>query len=220
LPLIARITIAIALALAAGCYSFPTMGRARTVGRGDVELWIVPDALVVVTAGGKGQELGAATRPILAGGVRYGAADRIDLDARAWTAGFSAGPRIQLARSPTPDCGVDVAVAPALALTFPDKPSLELPVLVGWNLPGRHQLVASARVVYQQRYGVGGVNGPIGFAYAGGSIGFVWQVARRFALVPEVAMLAQLYAPPGFASELPDAVAIQTGLGVIWDSSR
>jgi hypothetical protein len=212
----ARAALALALALA-GCYSFPTMGRARTVERGKLELWVVPDALVVVTGGGAMQELGASTRPVIVGGARYGLGDSIDLDVRAWTAGFSAGPRVQLVRAPTPERGVDIAVAPALALTFPDKPSIELPVLVGWNLRGRHQIVASARVVYQQRYGAGGVSGPIGFAYAGGSIGFVWQVARRIALVPEIAVLAQLYAPPGFASELPNALAIQTGVGILWD---
>jgi hypothetical protein len=161
------------------------------------------------------QQAGASERPLVEGGVRYGLTDRVDLDARVGSFGASAGPRIQLVRAPTSDAGVDVALAPALAYTLPDKPSIELPVLVGWNLRGRHQIVASARLVYQVHDEMG--VGAIGFAYAGGSLGVVWQVARKVALVPEVAALAQLYAPAGFTSELPNAVGIQAGVGVLFD---
>jgi hypothetical protein len=211
---IARVALCAALA---GCYAFPTMGRARTVGRGELELWVAPEALVIATPGSAMQQGGGSIRPLVETGARYGVTDRVDLDARVGTFGISAGARAQLVRAPTPECGIDVAIAPALALTLPDKPSLELPVLVGWNLRGRHQIIASARVVYQQHYGVGGVSGPVSFAYAGGSIGFAWQVWRHVALVPELAVLTQVYAPAGFTSELPNAIGIQAGIGLLWD---
>lgn len=207
----------LALVALAGCYGFPTMGRARVVDPHHVEVWAAPEALVVATPGSSQQQAGGSVRPVVDTGVRYGASDRVELDARVGTFGISAGSRLQLVRSPDPECGVDVAVAPALAFTLPDKPAIELPVLVGWNLRGRNQLVASARLVYQQHWGVGGVSGPLSFAYAGGSLGFVWQVTQHVALVPEVAVLTQIYAQPGFTSELPNALGIQAGIGALWD---
>ena len=208
---------ALALVALAGCYAYPTMGRARIVAPHHVELWAAPEALVVATPGGAMQQAGASSRPIVEGGVRYGLADRVELAATAGTFGVAAGPRIQLARSPDATRGIDVALAPELAFTLPDKPAVDLPVLIGWNLPGGHQLVASARIVYQQHWGVGGESGPVQFAYAGGSIGFVWQAFAHVALVPEVAFLTQIYAQPGFTSELPDAIGLESGVGVLWD---
>jgi hypothetical protein len=207
----------LALVALAGCYGFPTMGRARIVEPQHIEVWAAPEALIIATPGGSQQQAGASERPVVEAGVRYGASDLVELDARVGTFGIAAGSRLQLARSPEPECGIDVALAPALAFTLPNKPAVELPVLVGWNLRGRHQLVASARVVYQQHWGVGGVSGPLSFAYAGGSLGFVWQVAPHIALVPEVAVLTQIYAQPGFTSELPNAVGLQAGIGALWD---
>ena len=205
------------LALVAGCYSFPTMGRARMIERGHVEVWAAPEALIVATPGSATQQAGASERPVVEGGVRYGFTDAVELGARAGTFGIATGPRIQLVRAPDPESGVDVALAPALAFTLPDKPAAELPVLVGWNLAGRHQIVVSARLVYQQHWGVGGISGPVHFAYAGGSVGFAWQVTHHVALLPEVAFLTQIYSEPGFTSELPDAIGLQAGVGILWD---
>lgn len=209
--------LVVALAALAGCYAYPTMGRARIVRPHHLELWAAPEALVIATPGGAMQQAGASSRPILEGGARYGLTDRVELAATAGTFGLAAGPRIQLVRSADPERGFDVALAPELAFTPPDKPAIDLPVLVGWNLRGGHQLVASARVVYQQHWGVGGVSGPVQFAYAGGSIGFVWQAFAHLALVPEVAFLTQIYAPPGFTSELPNAIGVEAGVGLLWD---
>jgi hypothetical protein len=61
------------------------------------------------------------------------------------------------------------------------------------------------------------VSGPVTYAYVGGSIGFAWQVTRRIALVPELAVLTQVYAPAGFTSELPNALGMQAGVGILWD---
>jgi len=205
------------LILLAGCYSFPTMGRARIVERRHLELWAAPSALVVATPGGDGQEAGASVRPLVDAGARYGLSDHFELDAHLSTFGIAAGSRIQLVRSADPEAGLDLLVAPAFAFTFMNKPALELPLVAGWNLRGRHQLVASARIVYQQHWGVDGVSGPVHFAYAGGSLGFVWQLWEHVALVPEIAILTELWAQPGFTSELPNALGMQGGIGVLWD---
>lgn len=207
--MIARLTLVVALA---GCYSFPTMGRAHVVEHRHLEVWAAPLALVVATPGGDGQEAGGSVRPLVEVGARYGASDRIELDARAGTFGFGAGTRIQLLRS----ANIDVLVAPGLAFTLPNKPALELPVVAGWNF-GRHQLIASVRGVYQQKWGVGGVDGPLHFAYLGGSLGFAWQIWEHVAVMPELALLTELWSPPGFTSELPNAVGIQAGIGFLWD---
>lgn len=212
--MIARLVFVVALA---GCYSFPTMGRARVVDRGHLQVWAAPEALVVATPGGDGQEAGGSVRPVVEAGARYGATERIELDAHVGTFGLAAGPRIQLVRSADAEAGFDLLVAPALVYTMLNKPAVELPLVAGWNLRGRHQLVASARLVYQQHWGVDGVAGPLHFAYAGGSLGFVWQLWDHVALVPEVAVLTELWAQPGFTSELPNALGIQAGIGVLWD---
>ena len=208
---------AAALLVVAGCYSYPTMARARIERPGHVELWVAPEAAIVATPGGDGKEAGASSRPVVEGGVRYGLSDHFELDARAGTFGLGAGARIQLLRAPTPSSGIDIALAPAIEYTLPDKPAIELPVQLGINLRDRDQLVLAARVVYQQHYGVGGVSGPVSFAYAGASIGYAWQVTRCVALMPEVSLLTQIYAEPGFTSSLPDAIGIEAGLGVLWD---
>ena len=83
-----RFAVAVASMLLAGCYSFSTLGRARTVGAGHVEVWAAPEALVVTTPGG------ASVRPVGDLGVRYGLTDRVELDARLTTAGATLGPRL------------------------------------------------------------------------------------------------------------------------------
>lgn len=198
-----------ALALG-GCYSFSTLGRARTVDEGRFEVWGAPAALVVAT------DSGASIRPVGELGLRYGATRDLELDLRVTTLGVTAGPRIQLVRSPDPHEGVDVLMAPALAYTAQDKLALELPLLVGIDL-GEHQLVIAPRLVYQMRLGAPGTAQPTSFLYAGASVGFVAQLDAHVALMPEVALLGQLYADPGFASNVADALGIQASIGLLVD---
>jgi hypothetical protein len=64
---------------------------------------------------------------------------------------------------------------------------------------------------------VGGVPHPINFVYVGGSAGFAWQMTDHVALMPEIALLTQVYADPGFASNVAGAAGIQAGIGVLVD---
>lgn len=197
--------------LLSGCYSFSTLGRARVVDEGQVEVFVAPEALVVASASG------GSARPIGEGGVRYGLTDAVELDARITTLGVTAGPRIQLYRSEDPSSGVDVLIAPALAYTSTDKLALELPVLVGFNL-GEHQLVLAPRVAYQMRFGAAGQDGPVSFVYLGGSVGFAIRVDPHVILLPEVALLGEIYADPGYASNLARALGLQLAFGLLFDT--
>jgi hypothetical protein len=205
-----RSLVLLAALLAGGCYSFSTLGRARTVGEGHYQIWGAPEALVVATGSG------GSIRPVGELGVRYGATRDVELDARVTTAGLTLGPRVQLVRAPDPHEGVDVLIAPALAYTAEDKLAIELPVAVGFNF-GEHQLVLAPRLVYQMRLGALGVPGPISFLYAGGSVGFVVQLDSHVALMPELALLGQLYADPGFASNVASALGMQASIGLLVD---
>jgi hypothetical protein len=196
--------------LASGCYSFSTLGRARTVQEGHVEVWGAPEALVIAT------DSGGSVRPVGEVGVRYGATREVELDARITTAGFTLGPRVQLVRAHDPREGFDVLIAPALAYTAQDKLALELPVLFGINL-GEHQIVIAPRLVYQMRLGASGVPGPISFLYAGGSVGVAIQLDAHVALMPEVALLGQIYSDPGFTSNVANALGLTASLGLIVD---
>jgi hypothetical protein len=210
----ARIAIAAVLAMSpliSGCYSFSNFGRARTVDEGHVEAWAAPEALVVTSGSG------TSIRPIADLGVRYGLTRSVELDARVTSVGASVGPKLSLLRAPSPSSGVDVALAPALAFTYPDKIAAELPLLVGINLPHRNQIVLAPRVAYLDRFGVPGFSRPVSFTFAGGSVGFVWQVTRSFALMPEVSALAQLYAEPGFNSNVGGGLGLQGGIGFLYD---
>lgn len=195
---------------ASGCYSFTTLGRARTVGKGHYEVFAAPEALGVVSGSG------GAIRPVVDAGLRYEVSDDVDLSARIGTLGLTLGPRIQLRRSPQPTSGLDIAAAPAVAYTYTDKLALEAPVSFGLNL-GRHQLVLSPRAVYQMRFGVAGQTAPASFVYAGASLGAALQVTEGLALLPEIAALGEVYADPGFASNLSRAVGLQGAVGFLFD---
>jgi hypothetical protein len=205
---IAAVIACIALS---ACQSFSSMGRARIVEPRHVEVWLAPEALIVAT------DSGASIRPIGELGLRYGVSRVVELDARLTTLGVTVGPRLQLRRSASLERGVDVALAPAIAWTYPDKLALEVPLLVGINLPGQHQLVLGPRFVWQMRLAVPGAPAPVQFLYAGASVGVAFHVSARVWLLPEIAALTQVYADAGYSSNVAGAVGLQAGLGILVD---
>ena len=201
---------AIAALALSGCYSFSTLGRARTIDKGHFQVFAAPEAFVVASGSG------GNVRPIAEAGVRYGLTDNIELGGRLTTVGLTLGPRIQLRRSPHPTSGLDIAVAPAVAYTYPDKLALEAPVLLGLNLD-RHQLVLAPRLVYQMRLDVPGQDVPVSFLYAGASFGAALRVTESVTVLPEIALLGEVYADPGFSSNLARAMGLQGALGLLFD---
>jgi len=204
-----RIALALVLALLPACQSFSTMGRARTLDPGRVEVWLAPQALVVATDGG------ASIRPVGEAGLRYGLTRVVELDGKVTTLGVSLGPRLQLRRSASATRGIDLALAPAVAWTYRDKLAVELPLLLGINLPGQHQIVLGPRLVWQATLAT--APGPVSFLYAGLSVGVALRVGPRFWLMPEVAALTQVYAEPGYSSNVAGAVGLQAGIGLLFD---
>ena len=55
------------------------------------------------------------------------------------------------------------------------------------------------------------------FLYVGASIGIVIRLDDHVALMPEIAALAQVYADPGYASNLLDAVGLTGSIGLLVD---
>ncbi len=195
----------------AGCYSFSTLGRARIVEPGELEIFGAPAALVQAVSNG------ATVRPVGDLGVRYGLDGRWELEGRLTTLGATAGPRIQLLRSPDPSSGFDLLIAPALAYTYPDKLALEVPLVLGWNVGKGDQVIVAPRLAYQARFSDEGVSYPLSYVFGGASVGFAWKVSRHFTLLPEVSFLTQLYAQPGFSSNLEGALGIQASAGVLFN---
>ncbi len=194
-----------------GCTSFANFGRARVVDQGHVEAWVAPEALMVTSGNG------VSIRPVADMGVRYGLTRSVEIDARVTSVGVGAGPKVQLRRSPSRSSGLDLALAPALSFTYADKVAAELPLLIGINLPRRNQLVLAPRVVYLERFGVPGFDRPVAFAFAGGSVGFAWTVTPAFTLMPEMSFLTQIYAEPGFNSNVGGGLGMQGGIGFLYD---
>lgn len=203
--------VALGALLLAGCYSFTTLGRARTVAAKHVEVFGAPEALIVTSGSG------ASVRPVADVGVRYGATDDVELDARLTTFGLTLGPRVQLVRSASPDSGVDLLLAPAIAWTYPDKLALEVPVAFGWNVGNGHQLVVAPRLVYQMRLDLVAGTPPTSFVYLGASVGFVLRIDSHVALLPELALLGQLYADSGTASNIAGGLGLLGAIGLLVD---
>jgi hypothetical protein len=199
--------LALALLLCGGCYSFSTLGRARTVGKHHVQVFAAPELLLVPDGST------AAGRPVGEAGARVGVSDAVDVEGRVTTLGLTAAAHVQVHRGER----LDVLVAPGAQVTSPDKLALELPVLFGINFAHDNQLVLAPRLVYQMRFGVPGFDHPISFAFAGASVGFAWRLSRHFTFLPELAALGQIYADEGFSSNVVNTVGLQLSFGLLFD---
>jgi hypothetical protein len=211
MPVIAR-ALAVVVVVSCGCYSFTTAGRARTVMRGELELFAAPGVSGIAVANADPN-----VRPRASFGARYGATDRLELGARVGDSGGSIAARVQLVRAPQGSTGFDLLVAPGLQYTLTDKLAFELPVVAGLALPSGDEVIASARFADQLRFGVAGLGHPAQFAFVGASVGYARQVSRRVAIVPEVGVLANVYSEPGFGSLTSGGPALEAVVAILWD---
>ena len=195
---------ALILVVATGCYSFTTLGRARTVDRGHLELLAAPGATGTLGTAGD-----ANLRPAIEIGGRYGIAEGADLGLRVSSAGATASARFQLVRA----ARVEVLAAPGIAYTPADKLALEIPLVLGIDL-GADQIVIAPSVVYQLRTGLPRA---LQFVFVGASLGYVWQIARRIALMPELAVLANAYVERGYGTFASAGPAMQAAVAILWD---
>jgi hypothetical protein len=82
--------------------------------------------------------------------------------------------------------------------------------LIGGIELGRHQLVLSIDGGYHRLYSSGAR--PVNLPYIGESIGFLWQIGRRWALLPEI---GGAWTPaPNFMSE--DSRLFHLGIAALW----
>jgi hypothetical protein len=193
--------------LLSGCYSFTTLSRAHTIGKGHVEAFAAPEGLVVPASNG------LAIRPVGEIGARVGVTDRVDLEGRVTTLGGSVATHLQLRRDPA-KWSWEVMLAPGVVFTSPDKLAFELPVLFGINVGNDSQIVIAPRIAYQLRFATMQTTS---YFFAGGSLGFAWRLARHFTLMPEASFLGQLYATPGFTSNVASTVGIELAIGMLFD---
>jgi hypothetical protein len=193
--------------LLSGCYSFTTLSRAHTIGKGHVEAFAAPEGLVVPASNG------LAIRPVGEIGARVGVTDRVDLEGRVTTLGGSVATHLQLRRDPA-RWSWEAMLAPGVVYTAPEKLAFELPVLFGINVGGDSQIVIAPRIAYQLRFATVQTTS---YFFVGGSLGFAWRIARHFTLMPEASFLTQLYATPGFASNVANTCGIELAIGMLFD---
>jgi hypothetical protein len=201
---------ALTLSLLSGCYSFSTLSRAHAVGMGNVEVFAAPAALIVPT------DKQVSGRPVGELGARYGVLPGFDVEGRVTTLGVTAAAHAELLRDRR-QWGFEMMVAPGVAYTSADKITFELPLVMGLNVRRHDQLVFAPRIAHQLRVGVPGFSRPINYDFAGLSVGYAWNAYGHLTLMPEVASLAQIYAEPGFSSNLANTVGVQAGIGVLYD---
>jgi hypothetical protein len=183
--------LSIALVWAAGCASYTTFKVARTLPPGRSELVVATQLQGAATTDGR-----AAPIPELVVGVRRGVAPRLELGGTATllplgayitAASVEGSAKRQLWDSASGRWSLAVGAGLAYRFTRSSDAVFEavhaaMPLMLGLNL-GRHQLVLSPAVGVQRWYGTGAR--PVTLPFAGASLGFVWQVSRRVALLPE-----------------------------------
>lgn len=208
----------------AGCPSFTTLSKARTLDQGESRFFVAPE-IGRYKRGGK-----PLTEPQVEVGGRYGITDRLEIGGKAWAPGLMAQVRYALLRAPTTERGWDITVAPGLGWmgdifesdsdtsTSMHVWSLYLPVQLGWNTGGGNQVVFSPRLVHQLWSGTGETDSFANISYAGSSLAFVWQALAGLQIVPEVAFgvpfLQQL---SGFGMDVGlGGVIVQLGVGFVF----
>ncbi len=188
---------AAAIVFLGGCASFTTMGTATTIEKGSVQAFVAPEAEMVGSETGK-----PGTLPQLEAGLRYGLTERVEIGSKVWGLGAGLDSKIQLLRSVSRDSGIDLAIDPGLSyvnvglaglVPTTRVVSFYLPVLVGMNFEGGHQLVGGARLVEQIAWSEGGqVPSTRQILWSGASLGFAFKISDGFRLMPEVAVALPL----------------------------
>jgi hypothetical protein len=180
------------LAWPAGCASYTTFKTARTLPPGRSEVLVATQLQGAATTDGR-----AAPMPELVAGARRGFAHRLELGvtgtllplgAYLTAASVEGTAKRQLWDSASGRWSLAVGAGLAYRFTSSSDAVFEavhvaVPLMMGLNL-GRHQLVVSPTVGVQRWYGTGAR--PVTLPFAGASLGLVWQVRRRVALLPEV----------------------------------
>lgn len=215
----------LALGLLTGCPSFTTMGTARTMPKGKGQLYFATGAITMAdfqrdaTTGADS----SFTLPSFEVGGRYAVTDGVEVGGKVWPLGAELNGKFALARSPTPDAGLNLAIAPAASVyAFSAGSSqaatyawLHAPLLLGLSVPGGSELTigprASAMLVR-----AGGDS--LTVIWLGGSLGYAWKVGDGFRILPEVTFSYPAHAstPTSSVTDLdPRGAIVQVNVGFL-----
>jgi hypothetical protein len=207
------------IAILSGCPSFMSVQTARALDKGQLE---VTEAASVVglTQNGNGLANEGGTSPSIYFSTRYGLAEGWDIGAKLEPAlGFIGTTTVQLVHGDV----LDIALAPDVGfIKFPGPISigtnasiealslqsnytvlpLDVPILVGLNLPHDHQVVIGPRVSgwfsMPQPVSQPGTSAPPtgtsgGFElFAGGTAGVSFRASRQIRVMPEIDLMVPM----------------------------
>lgn len=220
------LAVAVGVTALSAC-SMATLGPARPIDPGETQVVVAPAAMRV----GRGSK--PYVGPQLELGGRVGLTDSVDLGARLWLPlpGYTFDSRIALRKAKN-NHGLDLALQPGLSYLYVpggsdnDAPlhigTVSLPLLIGWNLGGGNQVTVTPKLVDLIAVDTSTYGQTAQLVTAGATVGFVWQVTRQFALVPEVGLgWLVLGSQAGFGTEFGvNGSAAQLSLGLLFGGHK
>jgi hypothetical protein len=177
------------LALAA-CGSMSTYRTTNLAPRGETQ-WVF--GAQASGAAFSSDERGAAPVPELAIAARRTVHERVEVQAngtllpikRAWTGSLELAGKLRIGRRGRWSLAVGAGAGYRLAESggaVIEGANVSAPLIAGIEL-GRHQLVLSVIAGYQRWWSSGAH--PVGVPFVGDSVGFLWRVGKRWAVLPE-----------------------------------
>jgi len=173
----------------AACGSYSTYRTTRLASTSKTEM-----VFGAQVAGIRAPDGAAAPLPELAVAARRGVGDRYEVQAngtllalkQARTGSLELGGKMRVLAEGRWSLAVGAAAGYRIAESggaIIEGAFVSAPVIGGVEL-GRHQLVVSVNGGYQRWYSSGAR--PVDVPFVGESLGFLWQVSKRWALLPEV----------------------------------
>jgi hypothetical protein len=210
-----RATLVVLAAAVTGCGSYATYKTTRIAPPGRTQLLFGAQV-----AGVRAVDRGVAPMPELAIAARRGVAGRYEVQAngtlfpvaRAVTGSLELAGKVRLVArgrwSLAAGAGVGYRIAESSGAII-EAAYGSVPLIGGVDL-GRHQLVVGITGGYQRWYSSGAA--PVSVPFLGQSIGFLWQVGERWAVLPEV---GTAWTPtPNFM--LTDSRLFHAGIAAVW----
>jgi hypothetical protein len=186
----------IVLILAAGCGSTSTYRTTRIAKPGKTDWLFGAQAAGAIAVAGPDNKI--APMPELALAARRAVHEKIEVQANTTslllkqfrTGSLELAGKARVFESGRWSIAVGAAAGYRIAESggaIVEGAHVAVPAILGIEL-GRHQLVYSIAGGYQRWYSSGAR--PVGIPFLGQSLGFLWQIGKRWALLPEVGQAA------------------------------
>jgi hypothetical protein len=212
------------LVLAAGCGATTAYRTTRTAPPGTTDLVFGLQVSGATTDAAMNTDDRGAPFPELAIAARHGMTDDVELQvngtllpiAKLTTGSLEAAAKWRLLTNGRYSFAVGGGIGYRLTNiggAIIETGFASAPAIFGIDL-GRHQLVLSADIGYQRVYSSGAR--PVDVPFAGTSLGFVWQVARSWAILPEVGVERT----PTMNIITDDSRLFHVGIAAIWRRSH